>query len=617
MDGLDPTETLSDDSLGYETSGILPFHPRPSSSRGAILDSPSNRFAAATPNEKLDTWQLDLAVEQGHIETLDVLLKGNDITFEKWIRQQLLQASLYDKRSLVDCLIRHGGRVQDTAHLDRILAKGLFETLETLLKQDERTEIEIREQPPGTHDRKLLARHRTWSKFDTQRQKMMTRSGATIDELPAETLENQEILHLLNKDLSPFSQWKKRKLLAACVAPNSCRDRNEQVVKFFLGQGVPVDSRDLPLGDLDGYKTALHVAVGHGHINIVSILLSRGADVNKLSNTFRSPLHDAALSGAVDMIAILLENGASVDSRDEASYQPLHFASRSGSCEAVRLLLLAGARIDCVGNDGLQPLHHTAQFCDSSGLAILLVNHGASINAMTQFGYTPLELACESGHFLVVQDLLSLGAQLRAPYRCHYPGEIMTNPLGLAVINRHLDIAQELLSQGADPNIYNSATGTSAIHILAACHRAAIGSTASPLSTTADCIQLLLKWGAEIGSCDHGGRQVFHYLAKYPPSDLHRKPETHAIAMREVATVLKRAGADIDACDLCGVSPLDDAVGSLKSWVVRILLEHGASRIGSHVVDSLIPTTRRDANEAADNKERVLILDLLKQYKAV
>lgn len=520
MGGLDSTGKLSDDSLGYETSGILPFHPRPSSSREA-----TDQSAAATPNEKLDTWQLDLAVQQGHIETLDVLLKGNDITFEKWIRQQLLQASLYDKRSLVDCLIRHGGRLQDTAHLDRILPKDLFE---------------------------------------------------------------------------------------------ACRDRNEQVVNFFLDQGVPVDSRELPLGDLDGYKTALHVAVGHGHINIVNLLLNRGADVNKLSNTFRSPLHDAALNGAVDMIAILLENGASVDTRDEASYQPLHFASRSGSCEAVRLLLLAGARTDCVGNDGLQPLHHTAQFCDSHGLVTILVNHGASIEAMTKFGYTPLELACESGHLLVVQELLSLGAQLREPYRCHYPGEIMTNPLGLAVINRHLDIVQELLSQGADPNICNSGTGTSAIHILAACHRAPIELTAISLLTTADCIQLLLKWGAEIGSRDHGGRQVFHYLAKPPPWDLlYRKSETPAFAIREVATVLKRAGADIDACDLSGASPLDEAVASLKPWVVRVLLDHGASRIGSHVVKSLIRSTRLCAKEEPDYGERVLVLDLLKQYKVV
>lgn len=91
----------------------------------------------------------------------------------------------------------------------------------------------------------------------------------------------------------------------------------------------------------------------------------------------------------------------------------------------------------------------------------------------------------------------------------------MTNPLGLAVIHRHCDIVQELLSQNADPNICNSATGASAIHILAACYRAGVVTTANPLSTTANCIQLLLEWGADVTSRDHGGRQVFHYLAKY------------------------------------------------------------------------------------------------------
>lgn len=191
----------------------------------------------------------------------------------------------------------------------------------------------------------------------------------------------------------------------------ACRDGNEQLVNFVLDQGVSVDSRELLLSkDLNGDKTVLHAAVYHGHVNIVNILLNRGANIHKFSNTFRGPLCDAALNGAVDMIAILLENGASVDTRDEASYQPLHFASRSGSCEAVYLLLVAGAAIDCVGNDGLQPLHHTAQFCDSQVLATFLVSHGASIEATTKFGYTPLELACEWANFDCKGVIVSRGS---------------------------------------------------------------------------------------------------------------------------------------------------------------------------------------------------------------
>lgn len=700
LDGLESISDLSgpqDSSSDYAASSLLRFYQRPSSSRDSSIfsdwvGSSSNYLAAIAPDGELDTWHLDLAVQQGQVEILDVLLKDSGIAYEKWIRQQLLQPSLYDQRQLVNCLIQHGGNFLDTEHLDIILAKGHFEILETLLKQDERTSIEMREHPPRSDDRKSLSRHRTWAwgKFDAWKQDNMIlacsegnanlmqcllRCGATIEEIHldyAEALESQEILHiLLGKDHSRFRKWKERKLMAACVAQNqelivrfleqnatldhedldelvdcglwkileilmnwshhkewtskwkeyrlvkACCDGNEQLVNFFLDQGVSVDSRELLLSeDLDGDRTALHSAVCHGHINIVNILLNRGANVHKFNNTFRGPLHDAALNGAVDMIAVLLENGASVDTRDEASYRPLHFASRSGSSEAVRLLLVAGAAIDCVGNDGLQSLHHAAQFCVSQGLATFLVSHGASIEATTNFGYTPLELACESGHIFIVKELLSLGAQLRAPYKCHFQGESITNPLGLATINRHLDIVEELLSQNADPNICNSATGASAIHILAACYRAG---TETPLSTTANCIQLLLKWGAEVASRDHAGRQAFHYLARYPHSDLHRRAGTHVLAMNEVAVVLKRAGADINVRDLSGATPLDEAIVSQEAWVVKILLDHGASRIRSEVMESLVWTsTERNKWPATPlQKKKVGILTLLRQYKVV
>lgn len=707
VDGLDSAKNWSgpkDGPSDYGASSILRFYQRPLSSRESSSglegnpsisndwpSSSSNHFAVATLNQEPDTWHLDLAVQQGQIEILDSLLKNNGIKFKKWIRQQILQPALCANRPLVDCLIRHDGGLLEIAYLEMISAEGHFETLETLVKKDERASVETDEQIPRNDSHKSLARHNTWSKIDTWKQMKMIlacyegntnlvqcllRSGATIEEIHldlAKPLESNKILHLLlSNDQSRFSEWKSNSLMQACVAPNqelmtcllennvsldhedlkelidcgrqptildilrsqshnewvcewksklglvqACREGKEQLVNFFLDEGVSVKSRELPSGDLGGEKTALHLAACHGHMNIVTILLNHGADVNQFDSTLRRPLHDAALNGATEMIAVLLENGALVNTRDETSYQPLHLASRSGSCEAVRLLLVAGAYVDCVSNDGFQPLHHAAQFCDSKGLATLLLDYGANIEATTNFGYTPLELACESGHILIVKELLSLGAQLRNPYRCHYPGESITNPLGLAVINRHLNITKELLSQGADPSICNPATGASAIHILAACYRAGVASTASCLSTTANFIQLLLEWGADIGSRDHQGRQVFHYLAKYPA---HREPKIHALAMKEVAVVLKRAGADIDVRDLSGASPLDDAVVSLESWVVEILLDHGASRIGRKVFKSLVQNTKPNAKNwqtEPDHEERVRILNLLKKYKAV
>lgn len=112
LDGLESINNSSgpqDSSSDYATSSILRFHQRPSSSRKSSISSDwvassSNYLAATAPDGELDTWHLDLDVQQGQVENLDVLLKNSGIAFEKWIRQQLLQPSLYDHRPLVNVL---------------------------------------------------------------------------------------------------------------------------------------------------------------------------------------------------------------------------------------------------------------------------------------------------------------------------------------------------------------------------------------------------------------------------------------------------------------------------------------------------------------------------------
>lgn len=59
----------------------------------------------------------------------------------------------------------------------------------------------------------------------------------------------------------------------------------------------------------------MYRAVGGGHVNIIEILLEKGADVNLCDKAGRTPLHWAALTGAVDCGECLLKHNANIDAQ--------------------------------------------------------------------------------------------------------------------------------------------------------------------------------------------------------------------------------------------------------------------------------------------------------------
>jgi ankyrin repeat protein len=90
--------------------------------------------------------------------------------------------------------------------------------------------------------------------------------------------------------------------------------------------------------------TALHLAAGGGHVQVVELLLRQGADPRALRQNKFSALHAAAMHGHAGVIEVLLAAGASPNVQtDPQLYAPLHSAAWAGHNTAVAALLAAGA----------------------------------------------------------------------------------------------------------------------------------------------------------------------------------------------------------------------------------------------------------------------------------
>ena len=173
------------------------------------------------------------------------------------------------------------------------------------------------------------------------------------------------------------------------------------VVRLLLEHGADVHAQDKV------HATPLQLASCNGMVEIARILLDAGATTNSKSLLGRSPLHAAVegrpssfINNHVLLAKLLLEHGAELDMLDDDDRTPLHLASYFGKVEMALTLLNAGAYTNAMDAEGQTPLHLVvvSRFLDDSqgdrvGIAQLLLDHGADMNAKDHNRATSLDLA--------------------------------------------------------------------------------------------------------------------------------------------------------------------------------------------------------------------------------
>lgn len=119
----------------------------------------------------------------------------------------------------------------------------------------------------------------------------------------------------------------------------------------------------------------------------------------------------AVEAGHLEVVQLLLEKGASTDVPDNKGETCVHLAVRHGSQDILRHLVRRGANPDIISYDGQSALHLAVSGNDSDSVNILL-RAGALVNIRSHHLVTPLMLAAGSAHEDILTSLLEFDARL-------------------------------------------------------------------------------------------------------------------------------------------------------------------------------------------------------------
>ena len=172
---------------------------------------------------------------------------------------------------------------------------------------------------------------------------------------------------------------------------------------------------------------ALHLALLEGKTDMVEILISNGADVNipvqsgLAENRFYAHLHTfaplhlvanfhhtARESNSLELASLLIASGADVNQRAEDGQSSLHLAVRNGNDSLATLLIDHGADVNARDLEEYTPLH-SAAWNGHLGLVEVLISNGANVSASAYDGVTPYNCAVKKKRTEVIAFMQNLG----------------------------------------------------------------------------------------------------------------------------------------------------------------------------------------------------------------
>lgn len=181
-------------------------------------------------------------------------------------------------------------------------------------------------------------------------------------------------------------------------------------VARLLGEGASVGARDAT------DRTALHFAVEGNHVAAAVVLIEAGADVNASDGASidHTPYLMAGARGYLEILTPMLSHGADLTSTNGYGGTALIPACERGFVAVVRILVAAGTNLDHVNRLGWTALLETIILSDGGTahqeIVRMLLEAGADPGLADRDGVTPLAHARVRGYDAIAALLRAHGA---------------------------------------------------------------------------------------------------------------------------------------------------------------------------------------------------------------
>nr|XP_042910521.1 serine/threonine-protein phosphatase 6 regulatory ankyrin repeat subunit B-like [Parasteatoda tepidariorum] len=212
----------------------------------------------------------------------------------------------------------------------------------------------------------------------------------------------------------------------------------DDIVSVLLTHGADVNIV------FEDHTTPLHIATARGHSKIIKILLDSGADFNKVTTKYPRPIAWAVWQGHLDSVKIFFENtNVNVNEKLDGKFTFLHIAAKYGHLDIIKFLISKNAIVNIADSEGSKPVHFAVQ----SG-NLIVVKYFIQINEkiLTERGFqnrTSLHYAVETGQAEMVKFLIENGLNVNES------SDYGRRPIHLAAKFGFDDVLKVLLDNGA------------------------------------------------------------------------------------------------------------------------------------------------------------------------